>query len=467
MLLRKLIRLPFTLAFRLTLWYTGAFAILLFGAFLVFYFMIVSIVQGRMDQSLLNEAEEFSSLLRLKGLDEVKTALILEAESEGVNKTFLRILTPTGDIVASSNMTAWGNLETSRSILDSLNNGNKHAFKKATIPGQRHKIRILNSMIGNDIIFQIGKSLEEDNRFLEIFSDIFGPSTAFIMIFAALIGWFMARRALIGVEEVTRTAHEISTGSLERRVPFKTRGEEIDRLAKTFNSMLDRINALIKGMREMTDNIAHDLRSPITRIRGIAEMNLTTNGSISDYENMTVNIIEECDRLLVMINTMLDISEAEAGAGKLTIEEIDVVSIIKKACELFQPIAEDKGIKTILKTSKNTNIILGDIQKLQRMIANLLDNALKYTQPGGTVTFAVKSDEKRIVISVTDTGIGMTNENLKHIFERFYRCDQSRSQAGIGLGLSLALAIAKAHGGNIRAKSKLGKGSTFTVILPR
>jgi heavy metal sensor kinase len=467
MLLRKLIRLPFTLAFRLTLWYTGAFAILLFGAFLVFYFMIVSVIQGRMDQSLLNEAAEFSSLIRLKGLDGVKTALILEAESEGVNKTFLRILTPTGDILASSNMTAWGELETSRTISESLNNGNKHSFEKVTIPGQRHKIRILSSMIGNDVIFQIGKSLEEDNRFLEIFSDIFGTTIVFIMIFAALIGWFMARRALIGVEEVTRTAHEISTGSLERRVPVKTRGEEIDRLAKTFNSMLDRINTLIKGMREMTDNIAHDLRSPITRIRGIAEMNLTTSGSISDYENMTANIIEECDRLLVMINTMLDISEAEAGAGKLTIEEIDVVSIIKKACELFQPIAEDKGIKTILKTSKNTNIILGDIQKLQRMIANLLDNALKYTQPGGTVTFAVKSDEKRIVISVTDTGIGMTNENLKHIFERFYRCDQSRSQAGIGLGLSLALAIAKAHGGNIRAKSKLGKGSTFTVILPR
>jgi signal transduction histidine kinase len=217
----------------------------------------------------------------------------------------------------------------------------------------------------------------------------------------------------------------------------------------------------------MTDNIAHDLRRPITRIRGIAEMNLTTSGSISDYENMAANIIEECDRLLEMINTMLDISEAEAGAGKLMIEETDVVSIIKKACELFQPIAEDKGIKTILKTSKNSNVISGDIQKLQRMIANLLDNALKYTLPGGTVTFAVKSDEKRVVISLTDTGIGMTNKNLKHIFERFYRCDQSRSQAGIGLGLSLALAIAKAHGGNIRATSRLGKGSTFTVILPR
>ena len=163
---------------------------------------------------------------------------------------------------------------------------------------------------------------------------------------------------------------------------------------------------------------------------------------------------------------MLEISGAEAGVSQLTMEKTDMARVVREACELFQPSAEEKGVAIISEIS-DSSFVYGDIQRLQRMVANLLDNALKYTPSGGTITASVNTNEGQVVISVNDTGIGISQDDVPKIFGRFYRCDQSRSQAGIGLGLSLALAIARAHGGGITATSHLGKGSQFAVTLPQ
>jgi signal transduction histidine kinase len=181
---------------------------------------------------------------------------------------------------------------------------------------------------------------------------------------------------------------------------------------------------------------------------------------------MAASTMEECDRLLEVINTMLDITEFEAGAGKLKMEEVDLSALVRAACDLFQPVAEDKGIALTADTPPN-NFITGDVPRLQRMVANLLDNALKYTPSRGAVAVSIRGEEDRVVISVRDTGIGISEKDLPHIFKRFYRCDRSRSQAGTGLGLSLAQAVASAHGGSITVESALGKGSIFMVALPR
>jgi heavy metal sensor kinase len=276
----------------------------------------------------------------------------------------------------------------------------------------------------------------------------------------------MARQAVSDVEAVTRTAQKISGGTLEERVPVKARGDEIDQLAITFNQMLDRIQALLTEIKEMGDNMAHDLRSPITRIRGIAEVTLSTGKSLGEFEAMAANTIEECDRLLDLINTMLMISKAEAGVDHLTREEIDLAGVVQEACRLFEPTAEDKGITLSCDVTEGGHFV-GDSRMIQRMISNLLDNAIKYTRSGGSAIISIAESDAQVAVSIKDTGIGISPKDLPHIFERFYRCDQSRSETGIGLGLSLARAIARAHGGDITATSTPNQGSTFAVTLSK
>ncbi|RKX62291.1 MAG: two-component sensor histidine kinase [Thermodesulfobacteriota bacterium] len=466
MSLKEFLSCRHTLAFRLTLWYAGIFAVSLVAAFWVFFLMISSISREYTDRELLVELAEFSSLLELKGLDAVRTDIQIEAESEGVNRFFLRLLTPNGDVLISSDMSSWEYSDVNRTILKRLTSDKDYSFKTLAIPGRPHKVRVLYGAIGSDVILQMGLSLSEKERFLGLLRDLIAGTVVALTFFAAVIGLFMARRALSGVKEVTQAAQEISSNTLERRVSVQGGGIEIEELATTFNSMLNRINLLINSMGEITDNIAHDLKSPITRMRGIAETTLTTGKSADDFEAMAADIIEECDRLLEMINTMLLISEAEAGTTKLQKRPVDISRVVQEACELFLPIAEDKDISLEHEIPAGYQIS-GDIQRIQRMVANLLDNALKYTQSGGTVTVSLSGDEKQVVVSFRDNGVGISKDDLLHIFDRFYRCDQSRSQVGSGLGLSLALAIARSHGGNITAMSSPKNGTIFSITLPR
>jgi len=194
-------------------------------------------------------------------------------------------------------------------------------------------------------------------------------------------------------------------------------------------------------------------------------ISLTTGKSLPEYETMAASIIEESDRLLGMINTMLVISKMEAGVGELGRKEMDIAMVTREACELFNPIAEDKGI-TLTSDLPHSLSFTGDVGKIQRMISNLIDNAIKYTSGGGKVSVSLEGNLDGIIrLRVRDNGIGIDEKDLPHIFERFYRCDHSRSEEGTGLGLSLARAIARAHRGDIKAESRTGEGSVFIVTL--
>jgi heavy metal sensor kinase len=460
------IRPPGTLAARLTLWYAGIFTISTLVAFGAFYLVISTVLSERGDQDLMKDVREYSAMLAAEGIDRVKAEMAWEALSDGQEHIFLRLLSMDGRELAATDMSAWRSIGTGSRALEKLKTGADYVLETLDLPEQEFQVRTVYGSIGPDLVLQIGESLEEDAEFLELHRTVFIPLMAVMVIIAAIVGWLMARRALTGVEEVTQTAVEISKGALDKRVPFKARGNEIERLATTFNYMLDRINLLIKGMREMSDNIAHDLRSPLARIRGVAEMALTTSATEEEHKAMAGSMLEECDRLLGMINAMLDIAEAESGAGEIQLEEVDLVSIIQRACELFQAIAEENSV-TIAADLPENCLVYGEARKFQRMVANLLDNALKFTPPQGTVTVSLKADNGQVAISVSDTGIGISEDDLPHVFKRFYRCDNSRAQQGTGLGLSLVKAIAGSLGGSVNATSHLGEGSTFTVTLPQ
>jgi heavy metal sensor kinase len=466
MYLSKILRPPGTLASRLTLWYAGIFSISTLVAFGAFYLVISTVISKNTDQDLMEDVQGYSSMLAAGGIDKVKAEMAWEALSDGHEHIFLRLLSMDGKELAATDMSAWRSVGTGSRALDKLRRGADYVLETLDLPEQDFKARTVYGSIGPDLVLQIGESLEEDAEFLELHRTVFIPLMAVMVIIAAIVGWLMARRALSGVEEVTQTAIEISKGALDKRVPFKARGNEIERLATTFNYMLDHINALIKGMREMSDNIAHDLRSPLARIRGVAEMALTTSATEEEHKAMAGSMLEECDRLLGMINAMLDIAEAESGAGEIKLEEVDLVRVIQRACELFQAIAEENSV-TIAADLPENCLVYGEARKFQRMVANLLDNALKFTPPEGTVTVSLKADNGQVVISVSDTGIGISEDDLPHVFKRFYRCDNSRAQHGTGLGLSLVRAIAGSLGGSVSATSHLGEGSTFTVTVPQ
>jgi heavy metal sensor kinase len=466
MSLRKQISFRNSLAFRLTLWYAGIFTLSSCIAFFLFYMLITSWMRNQTDQELLGQVNRFSTLLAAEGVEAVKNGAVIEAQAAGVKKVFFRLLSLNGQAFSSSNMSYWKDINVSERSIKKLLRGRNPVYETITIRGRKEEVRILYALLSPIIILQVGQAMESYSRFLDAFKGIFIVTMTFLIIVAAGIGWFTARRAVSGVEAVTWTAQKISGGTLEERVPVKTRGDEIDQLAITFNQMLDRIQILLTEIKEMSDNIAHDLRSPITRIRGTAEVTLTTGKSLSEYESMAASTIEECDRLLDMINTMLMISKTESGVDKLSREEVNLQGLVREACELFEPTAEDRGVTLSCEVFDRSHLV-GDTRMIQRMLSNLLDNAIKYTPSGGSVRISVSENDEQVVVSVKDTGCGISSSDLPHIFERFYRCDQSRTQAGIGLGLSLAGAIARAHGGEITAASTPNQGSTFTVTLPK
>jgi heavy metal sensor kinase len=452
-------------AFRLAVLYTAICAILSVAAFLIFYQLMISNMHARADNALTEELNECSSLLASKGVATLKEEMYRKVQSAGTGKIFLRLLTTDGKELVSSDLGPWRGIGISKTTLQRLAQG-RPVFETFKLSGGEHSARVIYGMTGSGMVLQIGRSLKDDEEILEDFRQAFRTAIAVVLTLVALGGWLVARQALSGVKKVTQTAMAISQGAMEKRVPLTGRGDEIDRLSQTFNNMLERIQSLITEMKEVTDNIAHDLKSPLTRMRGLAEVTLTTGRSLDEYQTMAASTIEECDRLLEMINTMLEISEYEAGVATLSITKVDISRLVEEACDLFQPLAEDKGL--LMKTKVSAQyLLLGDKSKLQRAVTNLLDNAIKYTPAKGTVFVSVKEGGKGAIISVSDTGRGIAVDDIPRIFDRFYRADKSRSESGAGLGLSLVLAIVQAHGGDIQVKSSLGAGSTFTIVLPR
>ena len=451
-----------SLLFRLTLLYTLAFTLLAILSFAVFYYRIYSVTMERTDEELLGEINYYSQFLAESGLAGLQKRLIQETDAEDPEEEFYRLINFNGEVLTTSDMSAWGSVDWADVIVELKTTEINHIFQTVTLAEDDETARVISAVIGQDTILQIGESLEEADEYLGIFLNLFSILTGVLIIASAFIGWYLARRALTDMADVTRTAEDISRGEYDRRVEVKGQFKEIDRLGMTFNHMLDRIQILLRSMKEINDNIAHDLRSPLARIRGIAEMTLTDDKSMSDYKEMAINTIEECDSLIEMINTMLDITEAEAGVNGAKVTEFDLVVLITDACELFRPVADEKKLDLAVNLPESI-LFWGDIKKMQRIVTNILENAIKYTPEQGRVTVSAMAQNGQVQIVVKDSGIGISEKDLPHIFERFYRCDRSRTQGGVGLGLSLAKAFVKSMNGKIEVSSTMSMGSIFTV----
>jgi signal transduction histidine kinase len=313
----------------------------------------------------------------------------------------------------------------------------------------------------------VGRTLAEEAELAQIFQGILLAAMLGMLVSGGTMGWLLVRRAMSGVERVTQTAVHIGRDRLGERVDVGREGQEIEDLAVAFNEMLERIDTLVKNLREVTDNLAHDLRSPLTRLRGLAETTVISESRLDEYKELAATVVEEADALIALLNTVLEIAETDSGMARISSGAVNVGRLVRETRELFQPAAEDCGIRLECDPAPEDLVIQGDVARLQRVMANLLDNAIKNTPSGGTIRLSASGTPGRAAIVVEDTGTGIDVKDLPRIFDRFYRGDRSRTQPGSGLGLSLSLAIVRAHGGEIRVESAPGKGSVFTVLLPR
>jgi signal transduction histidine kinase len=241
--------------------------------------------------------------------------------------------------------------------------------------------------------------------------------------------------------------------------------DEIDELGVLVNRMLDRIDALIAGLRGTLDHVAHDLRTPVARLRATAEEALGSAATLAEFRDALAGCVEECDRVTTTLDALMDLAEAEAGTMPLRIEPVNLTAVVRDAADLYSDVAEQKGVGLTANLPEPVHVA-GDRNRLAQAIANLLDNAVKYTPAGGQVVVAAGAAGGAARVTVTDTGIGISPDDVPHIWDRLYRGDRSRSERGLGLGLSLVRAIALAHGGQVSVESTPGRGSAFTLQLP-
>ncbi len=460
-----MIHLPNTLAFRLTFWYTLVVIALITIVFYASYFSLKKTLDQNLEYDLLEDIIEFQILYKNEGLEGVKQEIEREMDLVEEQKIFFQLYARDGSRIYSSDLSHWQFLPENKHLIKQVFSSKKFIFQTIDIQGTEYKAKTIYNLITPDILLYTGESTEDIQETMTLLSNVFITMFLIVIPFAFVIGWLMARRAVKGIKEVSRVASEIEKGKLDRRVSVSAQGNEITQLVNTFNAMLDRIRALITEIKEMTDNIAHDLRSPLARIRAISELALSNNNTPHEFKSAASDTIEECDRLLQMINSTLDVAEAEADAFQTPKQKVDMSQLVIDACELFEAMAEQKNIKLTCQPENNC-YLYGNIQNLQRMLANILDNAIKYTPKNGQIDVVLTCTRQQIEIRVRDTGMGIPENDQARVFERFYRCDQSRTHDGCGLGLSFSRAVARAHGGDIILHSHLKKGSRFTIELP-
>jgi signal transduction histidine kinase len=333
--------------------------------------------------------------------------------------------------------------------------------------GSSERLLIVSRVVGGRTLFQVGRSTQLRDELLGRFRRVAVALWGGASILALLVGRIAAQLTLRPLRELGATIRRLGEGSATRtRVPVRRVHDELDELGIHVNRLLDRIDALVTGMRQALDAVAHDLRTPVTRLRAGAERALDTASAVADYREALAVCIEESDRLISLLDALMDLAEAESGSMAIRRDPVDLRSIAHDAAELYTPMAEEKGVRVGF-TAGPPAMVVGDRNRLAQAIANLIDNAVKYTPPGGRVDLDVRIVAEHAILSIADTGPGIPPHDLPRIWERLYRGDHSRSARGLGLGLSLVKAIVEAHGGRVSAESQPGSGSRFEMALPR
>jgi signal transduction histidine kinase len=459
--LGKLLR---TTAFKLTLVYLTIFA--LFAVFLLGYFAFNTrrLFNEQITQTVDVEVEGLASQFNAAGIR--RLVLIIEARSRRPGSSLYLLTTPTGEGLAGNVgslpqgvMASPGWTETVYRRIDEGDGSELH----------RALVRVHHLPGGFRLL--VGRDLEERDRLFEVVLSAGKWSAAIVVVLGLAGGFFVARRVLRRVDAMTDTTRTIMGGDLSGRLPVAGTGDELDRLAENLNAMLERIEALMRGLKEVSDNIAHDLKTPLTRLRNRAEEALRVQQSEAGYREALDSIIEESDGLIRTFNALLMIARAESGQARDGMLSFDAADVARGIGELYEPLAEEKGL-TLSVEAPGPAPVVGNRELVSQALANLVDNAIKYAAPnaqgnGAARGIVVKAavERERVLLSVADRGPGIPEGERGRAVERFVRLEKSRSVPGSGLGLSLAAAVAHLHGGELRLEDN-APGLRAAIALP-
>lgn len=312
----------------------------------------------------------------------------------------------------------------------------------------------------------VGRDTEERDRLRSVIGNTFGTSLALVVLLGVLGGWFVAGRVLKRVDDMTETTRGIMAGHLDGRLRVAGTGDELDRLAQNLNLMLERIGELMRGMKEVSDNIAHDLKTPLTRLRNRADEALREARSPEALRAAIAAVIEESDGLIRVFNALLTIARLEAGAARESFAAFDAGRVAAEVAELYEPLAEDRGLALTLEAEPGLTLF-GNRELVGQALANLIDNAIKYGAAGSDprIILTARRDGEAVLLQVADCGPGIAAEARGRVLDRFVRLEASRSQPGVGLGLSLVNAVVRLHGGALTLDDN-GPGLVVAMRLP-
>lgn len=457
-------RLARTTGFRLALWYSLIFISSSLLLFSLLYFPLRSAIKEKDRNIILAKLNEYTLQEERSGIQAMLSEIRLEDDHNSQAGFFVRVADSTGQSLIVTLPPEWHQLDREFSPLF-RSGGGADGWIVLSAEGRDDSLEIVSRRLGSGYLLQIGRGSGERQKILEYFGEVFAGIMLPMIIFGFAGGFFLAFRSLRPVRDLIQVVRSLDIGKMDAaRVPSRQTGDELDELVRLFNTMLEKIEQLLTGMRAALDNVAHDLRTPVTRMRAGIEVALQSDKAEVLREAL-LDCAEESERIITMLNTLMDISEAETGVMKLYRQPIDVVSLLVEVVDLYQYVAEENGVAVVVSGPADLTV-MADMDRMRQVIGNLLDNSLKHTPPGGRIELTCARQTGKVVIRVQDTGTGIPPHDLSRIFDRLYRGDHSRSQRGLGLGLSLVKAVIHAHAGSIEVESALGQGATFILRLP-